>query len=136
MKNTNLFSKHCTCCTSFQKGPRRDMIFLVLSGKMVFFFENRYLFLGQKMRDDFSQETHGNMISSVYTHGCYKCGATPLWQKKAKMVLSRKNTPKSDWRSRLTFQKELQQSSVLSSKKNQETYYAGLKFDFFLTLFG
>ena len=86
---------------SFQKGPRRDMIFLVLSGKMVFFPENMIFFLEQKVRDNLSQKIYGN-IFSVCTHGCYKHGATPFCQKKSKMVLSRKNTPKGDWRSRLT----------------------------------
>ena len=51
---------------------------------------------------DLSQEIHGNIFSG-YMCGCYKRGATPLSQKKSKMVLSRKNTPKGDQRSRLTF---------------------------------
>ena len=33
---------------SFQEGPRRDMIFLVLSGKMVFFPQKHILSLGRK----------------------------------------------------------------------------------------
>ena len=36
------------------------------------------------MRDDLSQEKHGNMTFSVYTYGCYKRGATPLCQKTQK----------------------------------------------------
>ena len=75
---------------SFQKGRRRDMIFLVLSGKMVFFPKTRYFFLGQEARDGPSQEIHGNMIFSVHTCGCYKRGVTPLSQKKSRMVLSHK----------------------------------------------
>ena len=117
---------------SFQKGPRQEMIFLVLSRKIVFFFpKTRCFFLGQEASDDLSQEIHGNKIFSVYTCGCYKPGVTPPCQKKSRMNLSRKNTPKGDWRSRLTSWKELQQfpapsqrtaqSSLLSSKKNQET---------------
>ena len=43
-----------------------------------------------------SQEIRGNMIFSVYTYGCCKHGATPLCQKKSKMILSRKNSPKGD----------------------------------------
>ena len=70
---------------SFQKGPRLDMIFHVLSGKMVFFFsKTRYFFLGQESRDDPSQEIHGNIIFSVYTGGCYKPGVMPHCQKKIK----------------------------------------------------
>ena len=38
------FSSNFLKRRSFQKGPRRDMIFLVLSGKMVFFPENMILF--------------------------------------------------------------------------------------------
>ena len=69
----------------FQKRPCRDMILLVLSGKMIFFFAKTYFFLGQEVRDDLSQEIHGNMIFSVYTYGCYKRGVTPLCQKKKKI---------------------------------------------------
>ena len=67
---------------SFQKGPRRDMMFLVLSGKMVFFLpETWYFFLVQEGRDDLSQEIHVNMIFPVYTYSCCKRGITPLCQK-------------------------------------------------------
>ena len=68
----------------------------------IFFPENMMFFPWQEVREDLSQEIHGNMIFSVYTYGCYKRGPTPLCQKKSKMVLFRKNTPKGDWRSRLT----------------------------------
>ena len=58
---------------SFQKGPRRDMIFLVLSGKMVFFSPKTwYFFLGQEVRDDLSQKAHGNMICFL----CKRAGVT------------------------------------------------------------
>ena len=80
--------------------PRRNMILLVLSGKMVFFPENMIFFPGQKVRDNLSQKIYRN-IFSVCTHACYKHGVTPFCQKKSKMVLSRKNTPKGDRRSRL-----------------------------------
>ena len=54
--------------SSYQKGPRWDMILLVLSGKMVFFpREHDNFFIGRKVRDVLSQEMHGNMIFSVYT---------------------------------------------------------------------
>ena len=66
---------------SFQKEAHWDMIFLVLSGKMVFFFLKIYFFLGRKVRDDLSQEAHGNMTFSVYMYGCYNCGAMPFCQK-------------------------------------------------------
>ena len=60
-----------------------------------------YFFLRQEVRDDLCQEIHGNMKFSVYTYGCYKRGVTFLYQKKLKMVLCRKNTPKGDWCPRL-----------------------------------
>ena len=40
----------------FQRVPRLHKIFLVLSGKMVFFFPKT------KAKDDLSQEIHGNMM--------------------------------------------------------------------------
>ena len=50
---------------------------------------------------------------------CTRTGVTnvvlrPSFKKKSKMILSRKNTPKGDWRSRLTSQKKPQQFPVLS----------------------
>ena len=53
----------------------------------IFFPENMiYFFPGQKVRGGLSQEIHGHMTFSVYTYGCYKRDATPLCQKKSKMV--------------------------------------------------
>ena len=52
------FLKRC----SFQKGPRWHLIFLVLSGKMVFFPRKHLFFSVQKVKDGVSQEIHGNMI--------------------------------------------------------------------------
>ena len=62
-----------------------DMIFLVLSGKMVFIFQKIYYFCGWKMKDDFSQEIHGNMIFSVYLNKCYKYDITLVQKKKKKI---------------------------------------------------
>ena len=42
------------------------MIFLVLSGKMVFFSKNLILLFRWKLKDDLSQTIHRNMIFSVY----------------------------------------------------------------------
>ena len=50
----------------------------------IFFPENMLFFPWQEVREDLSQEIHGNMIFSVYTYGCYKRGVTPLCQKKIK----------------------------------------------------
>ena len=72
------------------------MIFLVLSGKMIFLFpENIILFFGRKMKDDLSQEIHGNTIFSVCMYKYYKHDIT-LLPKKLKMIFSRKNTLKGD----------------------------------------
>ena len=43
------------------------MISLVLSGKVLFFF-GKLFFFGWKLKDDPSQEMHGNMIFSVYMY--------------------------------------------------------------------
>ena len=47
------------------------------------------------MKDDLSQEIHGNMIFSVYMYECYKYDIT-LLQKKSAVIFSRKNTLKGD----------------------------------------
>ena len=58
---------------SLSKKMHWNIIFLVLSGKRVFFFRKIWYFsFGRKMKDNFSQEIHGNMIFSVYMHKCYK----------------------------------------------------------------
>ena len=117
-----------------QKNTRKYDIFFKLSEKMVFpkkaapaddlsciirkddifYPKTWYFFHVQKVRGGLSQEIHGNTAFYVYTYECYKIGATSLCQKKSKMVLSCKNTPKGDWRSRLASYKKLQQFSVLS----------------------
>ena len=85
MHGNIMFSSGLLKRWSFQKVPRRDMMFLLLSGKMVIFSpKTRSFFLGQEASDDLSQEIHGNMIFSVYTCGCYKPGVTPPCQKKIK----------------------------------------------------
>ena len=62
-----------------------NMIFLVLSTKMVFFPPKTWcFFFGWKMADDLSQEIHGNMIFSVYLYRRYKRDITSLCQRKFK----------------------------------------------------
>ena len=79
---------------SFQKGSRWDMIFLVLSRKTVFYPKNMIFFpWTENQRWSFSRNTWKD--ESVHTYRCYKRDATPRLQKKSKMVLSRKNTPKA-----------------------------------------
>ena len=58
-----IFSSNFLKRWSSQKGPRRHMIFLVLSAKMAFFFPKIwYFFPGQKVKDGLSQQIHGNMM--------------------------------------------------------------------------
>ena len=98
-----IFSSNFLKRWSFQKGPRRHMIFLVLSGKMVFFSRKHDIFsLGWKWEMTFLKK-----YMEIWYFLCTRTGVTnvvsrPSAKKKSKMVLSRKNTPKGDWRSRLT----------------------------------
>ena len=75
-----------------------DMIFLVLSGKVVFFTRKHGIFslVGNRERDDLSQEIHGNMIFSIWYV------QRPPAEQKSKTILSHKNTPKGDWHPRST----------------------------------
>ena len=68
----------------------------IISKDGIFFQKTRYFSLGQEASDDLSQEIHGNMIFSMHTCGCYKPGVMPHCQKKSRMDLSSKNTPKGD----------------------------------------
>ena len=72
-KNTwkyDIFFK-CSEKMVFPKTLHWNMIFLALSRKMLFFSPKTwYFFFGRKMKDDLSQERHGNMIFSVYTYKC------------------------------------------------------------------
>ena len=117
----------------FKKGHAETWSFLYYLERWDFFHEDMVLFLGLKVRDDLSQKVHVNMVSSVYTYGCYKRGATPLCRKKLNMVLSRrihlKVTDVLDWHSRksssnsLYFHGDLYRRFcvLLSSEKKQET---------------
>ena len=149
----------------FPKKLRWNMIFLVLSGKMIFLFrENMILYLRRKMKDDLFQKntlkydiffklsekmvfpkraapahdfscitwkdgffflrkhdifspgrkweaTFLKKYIEIWHFLCTRTGVTNVVpcpppprprQNKPKMVFSRKNTPKDDWRSRLT----------------------------------
>ena len=92
-----IFSSNVLKRWSFQKRLLRwAMIFIVLSGKMVFFPENMiFLPWKESERQAFPRNTW-NMKFSVYTYRCYKRGAMPLCQKKSNMILYRKNTPEGD----------------------------------------
>ena len=97
-----------------KKAAPADDLSCIIRKDDIFYPKTWNFFLVQKVRGGLSQEIHGNAVFYVYTYECYKIGATSLRQKNSKMVLSRKNTTKGDWRSRLTSYKKLQQFSVLS----------------------
>ena len=103
-----IFSSDLLKRRSFQKGPHLDMIFLVLSGKMVFFSRKHDIFsLARKPTMTFPKK-----YMDVWYFLCTRVGVTnlvsrPPAKKKSRMALSPKNTPKGDWCSRLTSWKEL-----------------------------
>ena len=73
----------------FPKKSRWNMNCLVLSGKMVFFFRKIWcFFFGRKLKDDLSQEIHGNMI---FLYICMNV---------KDMIFSWENSRKGDWHSR------------------------------------
>ena len=66
----------------FPKKSRRNMIFLVLSGKIIFLFpENIILFFRQKMKDDLSQQIHGiwYFLQMPRKHGLSKKSRAGMW---------------------------------------------------------
>ena len=98
--SSNFLKRWC-----FQNRPRRDMIFLVLSGKMVFFSRKHIFSLGRKWEMTFLRKymeiwyvISYDMIwyDMKYNMIYYKGGATPLCQKQSKTILSHKNIPKGD----------------------------------------
>ena len=87
-----IFSSNTPKRWYFQKKSPWNMVFLVLSGKIVFFPRKIwYFFFGRKMKDDLPKEIHGNMIFSVYMSKCHKYDIT-LLQKKNHRWLSLKKT--------------------------------------------
>ena len=93
-----------------------------------------YFFFGRKMKDDPSQEIHGNMIFSVYTYRCFKHDIMPLCQKKIKDYLTKKSKLHLkvidilDWYSRKSSNNSLyfygdhyKCSYIAFQKKKQET---------------
>ena len=77
---------------SFQKGPRRDMILLVLSGQVVFFPKNMLFF-------SWMENERGVTFLKKYTETWYFL-FDMFPAKKNQRRSYRKNTPKGDWHSR------------------------------------
>ena len=92
-----IFTSNILKIWSFQKGLRRDMKFFYLLERRYFFSRKHGIFsLDEKReRGDLSQEIYGNMTFSNWYAPLQK-------KKKSKTILSRKNTPKGHWHSRLT----------------------------------
>ena len=87
IRGNMIFSSNFLKRWSFQKGPRRDMILLALSGKMLFFPQNTIFSLwAGSQRWPFSRNTWKYDVFCVHV-GCYKRGVTPLCQKKIEDVL-------------------------------------------------
>ena len=85
-----IFSSSVLKRWSFQKGLRWDMIFLVLSGKIVFF--------SQKHDRKESEERSFSRNTWKYEIFCVLVRVLQTWlrappSKKSKIILSRKNTP-------------------------------------------
>ena len=134
---------------SFQKGPGRVMIYLVLSGKMVFFSRKHDIFLlGRK-----PAMTLPKKYMEIWYFLCTRVGVKNLvlrppcqknqgWPYPAKMHL--KVVDVLDWHpgkspsNSLYLHRDLYGHFhvLLSSEKNQETEYIALKIDFFFNLFG
>ena len=94
-----IFSSNASKTWSFKKNRARLWSFLNIWKDGIFFRKIWYFFFRRKMKDDLSQEMHGDMIFSVYRYKCYKYDII-LLQKKSKMILSRKNTLKANWHSK------------------------------------
>ena len=135
-----------------QKNTRKYDIFLNLSERMVFskraapehdlsciilkdgtfFPKTWYFFLGQEVRDDLSQEIHGNMIFSAYTYRFTNVVSHPStkksqrWPSPAKIHLNVIDVldwhPRKTSRNSLYFQRDLYRRFhvLLSGEKNRK----------------
>ena len=80
----------------------RNMIFLVLSEKVVFFSQKHDFFLWtENERWSFSRKTWKYDFFCIYVQVLQTLNHAPLPKTKSKMNLSHKKTPKSDWDCRL-----------------------------------
>ena len=119
-----IFSSGLSKRRSFQKGPHRDMIFLVLSGKMVYFSRRHDIFsLGRR-----------SVMTSLKKYMEIWYGVTPPCQKKIKddlipQKIHLKVIDVLDWHPRKSSSNSLYLHRdlygrfhvLLSSEKNQET---------------
>ena len=102
IRGNMIFSSNFLKSWSFQKGPCWNMIFLVLFEKMVFFPANMIFFpCAESERRPSPGNTWKYDIFCVHVRVLQTWHHAPL-SKKSKTVLSSKNIPKGDWRSRST----------------------------------
>ena len=119
------------------------MIFLVLSGKMIFLFsENMILHVRRKMKDDLSLKINGNVIFSSNFLKRWSFQKEPhrhmiFLVLSGKMVFYPENMIFFPWTrgERWPFSGNTRKHDALPSEGKQETWYIGLKFGFFLHLF-
>ena len=128
-----IFSSNVLKRWSFQKGPRWDMIFLVLSGKMVFFPENIFFPWAESERWSFSRNTWKYDIFCVHVRVLLTWHQDPLPKKNQRWSYPEQTHLKVidvlDWHSRTSSSNPLyfhgdfyRRFHVLfSSEKNQET---------------
>ena len=139
-----IFSSNFLKRVSFQKGPRWDMIFLVLSWIMVFFSRKNDIFsLGTKWEMTFLKKYVERWYFLCIPTGVTNVASRPSVKKNQKWSYSAKIHLKVinvlDWHPRKSSSKSLYFHGdlyrrfhvLLSSEKNQETSYIRLKFDFF-----
>ena len=67
-----------------KQGQAGTWPFLYHLERWYFFYRKHFFFLEQEVRDNLSQEVHGNMIFSVYTTGVTNVTPCPSIQKKIK----------------------------------------------------
>ena len=97
-----IFSSNFLKRLSFQKGLRRHMIFLALSGKMIFFSRKHIFSLVRKW-----EAASLRKYMEIWHFLCTRRGVTNVVprlfaKKNIKDGFIPQNTPKGDWRSRLT----------------------------------
>ena len=127
----------------FPKNMIWNMIFLVLSGKMIFLFsENMILHVRRKMKDDLSKKIHGNMIFSSSLLKIRSFQKVPRWHMiflvlSGKMVFfSWKHLFSLGRKRKTAFLRKYMETWCIAQRKKQETWYIGSKFGLSLNLFG
>ena len=104
-----------------------DDLSCIIRKDRIFFPKTWYIFPGQRVGAAFPRK-----YMEIWHFLCTRTGVRNVAphrsvKKKSKMILSRKNTSKRDWRSRLTSQKKLQPFPVPSWRSLQVFSWIALK---------